>query len=154
MSEILEDSFQITLPSNASLDLYPQNRPNSYKTKLAKPVKLGNGVTSDWEVALVDLQFPQNWPNVLEESELAIIVETDRGLMEKEPAPNLMPSADMTPMAGSLAEGVMGDTYFDPLNHYRYTITIAKGQRRIRTFDYPTTSCANPPLAVATRFLL
>ena len=129
MSEILEDSFQITLPSNASLDLYPQNRPNSYKTKLAKPVKLGK-------------------------SELAIIVETDRGLMEKEPAPNLMPSADMTPMAGSLAESVMGDTYFDPLNHYRYTITIAKGQRRIRTFDYPTTSCANPPLAVATRFLL
>ena len=76
MSTPTEDSFQITLPSNASLRLFPQNRANSFKTQLVRELNLS--ARGEWEVALVDIQFSQNWPNVLEKTSLALIYEQDR----------------------------------------------------------------------------
>ena len=63
--------FQITLPSNASTNLFPENRANSYRTKLCKALNLG-GSDSEWEVALVDIAFPQNWQNILESTEIEV----------------------------------------------------------------------------------
>ena len=70
-----ENSFQITLPSNASVKLFPENRANSYRTKLFKTLDLGGGGESEWEVALVDIAYPQNWANVLESTDIEIILE-------------------------------------------------------------------------------
>ena len=72
-SSSTEDSFQITLPSNVCKDEFPENKSNSYKTKLFKRLDLPGRA----EVALIDVQFPPNWPNVLESTELAVIVELD-----------------------------------------------------------------------------
>ena len=69
-----EDSFQITLPSNSCSKLYPGNRPNSYKTKLCKELDLPTG---EWEMALVDVQFPLHWPNLMEPTDLAFVVEPE-----------------------------------------------------------------------------
>jgi len=71
-------SFQITLPSNASSKLFSSNRANSFRTKLCKTLELGNSSpdsSGDWEVALVDIQFPENWPNVLESTEIDVILQ-------------------------------------------------------------------------------
>ena len=73
MALIREDNLQLTLLSNASAKLYPKNRPNCFTTKLCKSLDFGG--CEDWEVALMNIQYPVNWPNVLESSDLAFIVE-------------------------------------------------------------------------------
>ena len=70
-----ETSFQITHPSNASSKLFPENRANSYGTKLYKTLDLGGGGECDWEVALVDIAFPHNWANILESTEIEMVLE-------------------------------------------------------------------------------
>lgn len=66
------DEFQVTLPSNSSVRLFPNNKPNCYKTNLPIPLEL----EGDWEVALMDIQFPFNWPNFQEEN-IALVVRID-----------------------------------------------------------------------------
>ena len=53
-----------TLPSNSSIQYFPQNTLTSLKTKLAKPIITNDG---KWEVMLVELSFPKSWWNVTEE---------------------------------------------------------------------------------------
>ena len=67
------NSFQISLPSNASMKLYPENRANSYRTKLYKAVDLSP--SEDYEMALVDILYPQNWPNIFETTEFTVLTE-------------------------------------------------------------------------------
>jgi len=50
-------SFYITLPSNASLDLYPKNTLTNYTTQLPVPLKFD----VPYEVALVEMVFRQSW---------------------------------------------------------------------------------------------
>ena len=64
------NDFQITLPSNSSNEIFPDNKPNSFKTNLAFPLELDG----DWEVAIIDIQYPHNWNNVLE-GELITFIE-------------------------------------------------------------------------------
>ena len=50
-------SFYITLPSNASMDLFPNNTLTHFKTKLSSTLQLDG----DYEVALTEIMFPFNW---------------------------------------------------------------------------------------------
>ena len=59
--EVSEDYFYVTLPSNSSMDLYPQNKANHFTTKLHKPLKLDG----DWDVGLSEISYPRTWYNVL-----------------------------------------------------------------------------------------
>lgn len=68
-----EDSFQVTLPSNACLETFPTNQANSFKIKFMKPIRCIPA--SDWEFALMDMQIPRNWPNLLQDSKLLLFVE-------------------------------------------------------------------------------
>nr|DAC81253.1 TPA_asm: penton [Astyanax tetra cavefish adintovirus] len=52
-----ESGFFVTLPSNSSNDIYPNNKISCYTTKFAKPIEL----TGDWEVALTEVQYPHTW---------------------------------------------------------------------------------------------
>ena len=74
MSNINENEIQLTLPSNVSLELFPKNCANSYKTKLAKTLELG-GDGSDWELAIIDIQYPTRIFNLEHELEIALIVQ-------------------------------------------------------------------------------
>ena len=55
--------FYLTLPSNSSIEYFPNNTLTHFITKLHNDVSL-NG---DWEVALVDIIYPRNWHNVSEQ---------------------------------------------------------------------------------------
>jgi len=52
-----DNGFYVTLPCNASLSVYPENRISSYKTRLASPINL----KGKWEVALVEIEYPRSW---------------------------------------------------------------------------------------------
>lgn len=54
--------FYMTLPSNSSMQYYPNNKTCKFTTKLHTPLSL-NG---DYEVALVEIQFQCTWYNVRE----------------------------------------------------------------------------------------
>ena len=59
MSLTPEDEIYVTLPSNVSSSIFPDNKPSNYKTQLNVPLEL----PGEWEVALVDIQYPHSWPN-------------------------------------------------------------------------------------------
>ena len=70
MSQTYETSFHVTLPSNTCFTLYPSNKPNDYSTQLSKELLL----QGDWEAAILDLQYPHSWPNVLDDTEVGVLV--------------------------------------------------------------------------------
>ena len=57
------EEFIVTLPSNASVTNFPNNKANSYTVALPKTLNLDG----DFEVAVGDLQYPHNWTNFEEE---------------------------------------------------------------------------------------
>ena len=52
--------FYLTLPSNSSMDYYKGNSLANFTTQLPNAIDL----TGDWEVGLVEIQYPHNWYNV------------------------------------------------------------------------------------------
>lgn len=59
MDQILEE-FYVSLPSNSSMDYFPENTQASYRTKLSSPLAL----SGEWEVALTEIFMSRNWFNV------------------------------------------------------------------------------------------
>ena len=53
--------FYLTLPSNSSLDYFPDNTLTHYWTKLPQAVDLSGG---EWEVGLTEIQYPHTWYNI------------------------------------------------------------------------------------------
>ena len=49
--------FYLTLPSNASIDIFPNNKSSTYRVKLPQPIDL-NG---EWEVGLYSITYPNTW---------------------------------------------------------------------------------------------
>jgi len=49
--------FYMILPSNSSMQFYPNNTLTNYKTRLQIPIELAG----DWEVALAEISFPLSW---------------------------------------------------------------------------------------------
>ena len=69
-------SQYITLPSNSSMQYFPQNTLTSFNTKLAKAIIHDD---SKWEVALAEISFPKSWINVID-GENEIYVEQNSQL--------------------------------------------------------------------------
>jgi len=61
--DIGRDHFYVTLFSNASIDLYPDNTRAVFTTHLAHPIDLGTS-SSEWEVGLCEISYggPSNEP--------------------------------------------------------------------------------------------
>lgn len=76
------DDFHIFLPSNASMNYFPTNTPDRYRTKLAHPINL-SGV---WECSLAEATIPGKFFTIHEnynddyyiEKPEIVMVETDR----------------------------------------------------------------------------
>ena len=64
------DEFQITLPSNSSLDVYKKNRPSNYTVSLPHYVNL----EGEWQVAATDIQFTHEWETLVQDHVLGIYV--------------------------------------------------------------------------------
>ena len=54
-SKMMKDDFYLTLPSNSSLQEFPQNANNNFKVRLPKVIRLDEG---DWKVALASISLP------------------------------------------------------------------------------------------------
>ena len=52
--------FYVTLPSDASMDVFPNNAVTSYNTRLARALNL----EGEWEVALTEITYSTTWTNV------------------------------------------------------------------------------------------
>ena len=50
-------SFYVTLPSNSSMDLYPQNTISAFTVSLKEPIRL----ETNYEVALVEMTYKHSW---------------------------------------------------------------------------------------------
>lgn len=65
--------FYLTLPSNSSLEFFPDNTLTHYFTKLPHPIDLSGG---QWEVGLSEIQYPHTWYNIQgEEGWVAIEID-------------------------------------------------------------------------------
>ena len=49
--------FYLTLPSNAFLEIFPDNQTTEYRVKLPQPVELDG----NWEVGLYSIFYPNTW---------------------------------------------------------------------------------------------
>ena len=56
-----KSQFSVVLPSNSSMDVFPDNRTSSYKVVLPDTLELDR---ERYEVALSEIQFPVTWYNV------------------------------------------------------------------------------------------
>ena len=61
--------FYITLPSDSSLSIYPDNNPCSFKTKLCTPLHL----KGQWEVALSEISYTHSFYNIWDENNMVFI---------------------------------------------------------------------------------
>lgn len=52
-----KNGFYVTLPSNASAHVYPNNKIWHFRTKLARPIVLNE----PYEVGLIEIQYPRVW---------------------------------------------------------------------------------------------
>lgn len=59
-------SFYLTLPSDNSLNYFPENKISHFITRLPTPIEL----RGEWEVGLVELMYPHTWYNVNEQNNL------------------------------------------------------------------------------------
>jgi len=62
--------FYVTLPSNACLDIFPDNTLANYLIKLDRPLRL----EGKWVVGLVEIHFPNSWDNI---NDGEVIIEQD-----------------------------------------------------------------------------
>lgn len=67
-------SFYITLPSNSSADLFPDNKISNFRTKLGKNVRLPH---QNFEVAVVEASYVYNIKQFPRESNQDWIIAKD-----------------------------------------------------------------------------
>ena len=66
--------FYLTLPSNSSMEVYPDNTMTNFVTKLPNRLEL----IGEWEVGLVEIQYPHTWYNLqTNEGDLALYTAPD-----------------------------------------------------------------------------
>ena len=66
-----DSEFQLTLPSNSSIEFFPNNKASDFTTKLPTPISL----EGDWELALIDIQYPHYSYNVPEDVGTPVFLE-------------------------------------------------------------------------------
>ena len=67
------ENFYISVSSNLKTSHFPKNKISHFKFQLPKPIDL----FGFWEVALIDIAFPQTWYNVSEEMSIIKVTSSD-----------------------------------------------------------------------------
>ena len=71
--------FYLTLPSNASLDVFPDNKTTSYRVKLPQGIDL----EGSWEVGLYSVSYPNTWYTLQKGSDTDIFYADKSGLFQQ-----------------------------------------------------------------------
>ena len=58
--------FYLTLPSKASVDVFPDNKTSGYRVQLQQSIDL----EGDWEVSLYSISYPRTWYTLQKNSNL------------------------------------------------------------------------------------
>ena len=58
----MESEFYVTLPSNSSMEYFPDNKTSNFVTKLSRTLQLDG----EWEVGLAEIDYPHTWYNIRE----------------------------------------------------------------------------------------
>ena len=66
------DSFRVYLPSNASMDLFPDNKPSDYKIQMNPPLRL----TGNWEVGVENVCYHSAIAKASESETLTVRTQT------------------------------------------------------------------------------
>lgn len=74
----MKDQFYLTLPSNSSYHVYPNNTTANYITHLNERIKL----KGSWEVSLVEFHYPQTISNIYSKNNVIYFVDQN-GKKEK-----------------------------------------------------------------------
>ena len=72
--------FYLTLLSDSSLHMYPDNKQNSFTVKLDHPIQIEKEL---WEVALVEMITPSQILNISEENNYFFLRFYDKNLVAK-----------------------------------------------------------------------
>ena len=59
----MESEFYVMLPSNSSMEYFPDNKTSNFVTKLSRTLQLDG----EWEVDLAEIVYPHTWYNICEE---------------------------------------------------------------------------------------
>lgn len=73
MSSSRRNQFYLTLPSNSSMDYYPNNTVANYMTHLPSSIHLSEG---EWEIALVEAHYPCSFLTVGEDATIFIYTKS------------------------------------------------------------------------------
>ena len=69
----MESEFYVTLPSNSSMQYFPDNKTSNFVTKLPRTLQLDG----EWEVGLDEIVYPHIWYNIFEEKNSVEIYTPD-----------------------------------------------------------------------------
>lgn len=69
----MESTFRVYLPSNASTDVFPKNKPSDYQVQLNPPLKLDG----EWEVGVENVYYNSTIQNVNETEDIKLSAYTD-----------------------------------------------------------------------------
>ena len=58
----MESEFYVMLPSNSSMQYFPDNKTSNFVTKLSRTPQL----YGEWEVCLAEIDYPHTWYNIHE----------------------------------------------------------------------------------------
>ena len=58
----MESEVYVTLPSNSSMQYFPDNKTSNSVTKLSRTLQLDG----EWEVGLAEIDYRHTWNNILE----------------------------------------------------------------------------------------
>ena len=71
--------FYLTLPSNTSLDVFPDNKTTSYRVKLPQTIDL----EGNWEVGLYSISYPNTWYTLQHGCDTHIFYADKSGLFQQ-----------------------------------------------------------------------
>lgn len=110
-----KDQFYITLPSNSSMQFFPDNRTCCFITQLPRTIQL----TGDWEVGLAEIHYPLTFtensgscalPGVIyDEATRTTIIPAD--LRPAEDPPARIPSCQIFVYCDLVEPRIVGDVY-------------------------------------------
>lgn len=78
-----DHQFVYVVTSDGCMDVYPDNKTSDFKIMLKDPIEVGD----DWEVALLDINYPYSWINVGPDAKVFMKYYID-GLLQEVHFPN------------------------------------------------------------------
>ena len=73
----MESGFYVTLPSDSSVQYFPDNKTSNFVTKLSRTLQLDG----EWEVGLAEIDYLHTWHKMRERKNYVEIYPPDRSYL-------------------------------------------------------------------------